>query len=224
MDILLSTEALFAVIVGGLYGAGFYMFMRRSIVKIIIGVSLLSHASNLLIFSSAGLVQGRPPIIPPDAETLAPPYADPLPQALVLTAIVIGFGIQAFALALIKRVFDATQTGDLDAAERHSPTGPPLASPATPPPRIHLHLSSPWINLLLVLPLLVPLTTAALCLLAWSRPGDPPSPQHARLRRPLRRHALDLPESPHRRLPRRRARVAGSLPSASRSSPIASPR
>jgi multicomponent Na+:H+ antiporter subunit C len=129
MDMLLSTEALFALIVGGLYGAGFYMFMRRSIVKIIIGVSLLSHASNLLIFSASGLVRGRPPIIPPDAETLAPPYADPLPQALVLTAIVIGFGIQAFALALIKRVFDATQTGDLDAAERHSPTGPPLPPP-----------------------------------------------------------------------------------------------
>ncbi len=129
-------EVLFSILVGALYAAGLYMMMRRSIVKILIGISLLGHAANLLIFSSAGLVQGHPPIIPADAETLASPYADPLPQALILTAIVIGFGIQAFALALIKRVFDATGTDDLDQAERFSPTGPssPPSAPASPEP------------------------------------------------------------------------------------------
>lgn len=137
MDILFSTEAVFSVMIGGLYSAGFYMLMRRSIVKIIIGVSLLGHASNLLIFSSPGLVQGRPPIIPADAQTLASPHADPLPQALVLTAIVIGFGIQAFALALIKRVFDATGTDDLDRAESLSPTGrETLASASSSAPSV----------------------------------------------------------------------------------------
>lgn len=124
-------EVLFSILVGALYAAGLYMMMRRSIVKILIGISLLGHAANLLIFSSAGLVRGRPPIIPADAEALASPHADPLPQALILTAIVIGFGIQAFALALIKRVFDATGTDDLDQAERLAPTGP-NTSPSTP--------------------------------------------------------------------------------------------
>lgn len=110
-------ELLFSLLVGGLYAAGLYMMMRRSIVKILIGISLLGHAANLLIFSSAGMVMGNPPIIPSGAESIQPPHADPLPQALVLTAIVIGFGVQAFTLALIKRVCDAAGTDDLDAAE-----------------------------------------------------------------------------------------------------------
>lgn len=113
-------EALFAILVGLLYAAGLYMIMRRSIVKILIGLSLLAHAANLLIFSSSGLVVGQAPIIPGDAEKLTAPYADPLPQALILTAIVIGFGVQAFALALIKRVCDVASTDDLDRVEWRS--------------------------------------------------------------------------------------------------------
>jgi len=113
-------EALYAIVVGLLYAGGLYMIMRRSIVKILIGLSLLSHAANLLIFSSTGLVVGQAPIIPADAETLTQPYADPLPQALILTAIVIGFGVQAFALALIKRVCDVASTDDLDRVEWRS--------------------------------------------------------------------------------------------------------
>lgn len=110
-------EALFALVVGALYAAGVYMMMRRSIIKILIGISLLGHAANMLIFSSSGFVLGRPPIIPAGMETLPSTQADPLPQALILTAIVIGFGLQAFALALIKRVCDATGTDDLDRVE-----------------------------------------------------------------------------------------------------------
>lgn len=109
-------QLLMPLVVGVLYAAGFYMMMRRSMVKLVIGLVLLSHAANLLIFTGARLTRGRPPLIPAgDGSRLEEPFADPLPQALILTAIVIGFGVQAFALALIKRVYQRVGTDDLDA-------------------------------------------------------------------------------------------------------------
>ena len=102
-----------AIVIGGLYTAGFYMMMRRSILKLIIGLALLSHATNLLIFTVNGVVRGRPPLIE-NGQPLTPPVADPLPQALVLTAIVIGFGVLAFALALVHRTYESVGTDDLD--------------------------------------------------------------------------------------------------------------
>lgn len=107
-------EILLAIVVGGLYAAGVYMMMRRSIVKLIIGLGLLGHASNLLIFTLGGLTRGRPALVAEGARGPVVPFADPLPQALILTAIVIGFGVQAFAVVLIKRVYQAVGTGDLD--------------------------------------------------------------------------------------------------------------
>lgn len=107
-------EFLLAFVVGGLYAAGLYMMLRRSIVKLIIGLALFGHAANLLIFTVAGLTRAQPPIVlNPDAITAAP-LADPLPQALILTAIVIGFGVQAFALVLIHRVVQTVGADDLD--------------------------------------------------------------------------------------------------------------
>lgn len=108
-------EILLAIVVGGLYAAGLYMMMRRSIVKLIIGLVLLGHATNLLIFAVGRVVRGETPLISPTDLVLTPPYADPLPQALILTAIVIGFGVQAFAIVLFKRVYQSVQTDDLDA-------------------------------------------------------------------------------------------------------------
>ncbi len=108
-------EIILAFVIGGLYAAAVYMLLRRSLVKILIGLALLSHAANLLIFTVGRLTRGRPPIISPGAEDLAVPYADPLPQALILTSIVISFGVMAFALALAYRTFRTTQTDDLDA-------------------------------------------------------------------------------------------------------------
>lgn len=107
-------ETVLAFIVGGLYAASLYLMLRRSLVKLIIGLVLLSHAANLLIFTIAGLTRGRPPLIPPGATNVTEPFADPLPQALILTAIVIGFGIQAFALVLFKRVYQTVGADDLD--------------------------------------------------------------------------------------------------------------
>ncbi len=103
-----------AFVIGGLYAAGLYMMLRRSVTKLIIGLSLLSHAANLLLFTAGGLVRARPPLIPDNSETIQPPFADPVPQALVLTAIVISFGVTAFALALIHRANRVIGTDDLD--------------------------------------------------------------------------------------------------------------
>lgn len=107
-------ETLMAFVIGGLYAAGLYMMVRRSIVKMIFGLALLGNAANLLIFTMGRLVRGRPPLVPLGAAEPLPPVADPLTQALILTAIVIGFGVQAFAMVLIKRVYQEVGTDDLD--------------------------------------------------------------------------------------------------------------
>lgn len=107
-------ENLLPIAIGILFGCGCYLVMRRSIVRVLLGIMLFSQAANLLIFTAAGLSSEPPPIIPDDAVTLAEPYADPLPQALVLTAIVIGFGVLAFAIALVLRAYHKTGSDDLD--------------------------------------------------------------------------------------------------------------
>ena len=88
-------EVLLALAAGVLYAAGIYLMLRRRLAQLIIGLGLLSNGTNLLIFTAGGLTRAQPPVVPVGA-ALAPPYADPVPQALVLTAIVIGFGLLAF--------------------------------------------------------------------------------------------------------------------------------
>lgn len=100
--------------IGGLYACAIYMMMRRSMIKLIIGIALLSHASNLLIFTVTGVVRGSPPLLNEEGAPLTAGIADPLPQALILTAIVISFGLLAFALALIQRTYESVGTDDLD--------------------------------------------------------------------------------------------------------------
>lgn len=110
-------EAIAAAGIGLLYACGLYLLMRRSLVKLVLGLALLGHGANLLLFTAGRLVAGRPPIVPPGGTALAPPHPDPVPQALVLTAIVIGFGVQAFALVLLKRAWAVVRTDDLDAMQ-----------------------------------------------------------------------------------------------------------
>ena len=107
-------EIVLAFVIGGLYSTGLYMMMRRSIVKLVIGLGLLGHAANLLIFTVGRLTRGEPPLIPEGESTVVAAVADPLPQALILTAIVIGFGLQAFALVLVKRAYQTLGQSDLD--------------------------------------------------------------------------------------------------------------
>ncbi|MFV0414942.1 MAG: NADH-quinone oxidoreductase subunit K [Chthoniobacterales bacterium] len=107
-------ETLLAITSGGILAMSLYLMLRRSMVKVILGVMLFGQGVNLIIFSASGLTRNRAPIIPGDAETLLAPHADPLPQALILTAIVIGFGVLAFTLALMRKTHQALQTDDLD--------------------------------------------------------------------------------------------------------------
>ncbi|MFN4262297.1 MAG: Na+/H+ antiporter subunit C [Thioalkalivibrionaceae bacterium] len=107
-------EVLMAITVGLLYSAAIYMMLRRSIVKLVIGLILLSNAANLLIFTVAGLERGAPPLIDEGQATVAGLSADPLAQALILTAIVIGFGVLAFAVVLIHRAYEVVRQDDLD--------------------------------------------------------------------------------------------------------------
>ena len=107
-------EVILALVIGVLYASAVYLLLRRSLVKLLIGLALLSHATNLLIFTAAGLSHDGPPVIQADAQTISGAAADPLPQALILTAIVISLGVMAFALALAARVYRVTGSDDLD--------------------------------------------------------------------------------------------------------------
>ena len=107
-------ETLLAFVIGLLFSMGLYLMMRRSMVKLLLGLALLSNAANLLIFTSGGLLRGRPPLIAPTEDKLVAPFADPLPQALVLTAIVIGFAVLAFTAVLLKRAYQVVGEDDLD--------------------------------------------------------------------------------------------------------------
>lgn len=108
-------EPLMAFVVGGLWAAAIYMILRRSIIKLVIGLILLSNAANLAIFTAAGMREGAPPLIAAgETMPMVTPSADPLPQALILTAIVIAFGVLAFAVVLIHRAYEIVGVDDLD--------------------------------------------------------------------------------------------------------------
>ena len=105
----------YLLLIGSLYAAALYMILRRSLVKLLLGILLLTQAANLTVFIASGISRGPPPLIPPEMQVLPQGHVDPLPQALILTAIVIGFGVCAFALVLIKRIFQTTESEDIDA-------------------------------------------------------------------------------------------------------------
>ncbi len=107
MNVLLS------VYTGMLFGVACYMLLRRSLTRVIIGIILLGQAANLAVFLATGLSSRQPPLIDQEQDTLAASAADPLPQALVLTAIVISFGIAAFSLMLFKRTYRAMGSDDI---------------------------------------------------------------------------------------------------------------
>ncbi|MBE0488420.1 MAG: Na+/H+ antiporter subunit C [Halomonas sp.] len=107
-------EPLMAIAIGMLYAAAIFLMLRRSIVKLVIGLMLLTNAANLLIFTSAGMTRGAPPLIPEGMLVPEGVVADPLPQAVVLTAIVIAFGVLAFAVVLIRRAYEIVKADDLD--------------------------------------------------------------------------------------------------------------
>ena len=107
-------EFVLAVVIGILYASGLYLMMGRSMGKLIVGLVLIGQAANLLIFTAGGLTRASPPFIHHEAISAHAHMADPIPQALILTAIVIGFGVLAFALVLVHRTIQSVGTYDLD--------------------------------------------------------------------------------------------------------------
>lgn len=110
---MITLEFLMASAIAVLTAGGIYMALRGRTFQVVLGLTLLSYAVNLFLFASGRLAVNRPPIWSKSVTD----YADPLPQALVLTAIVITFGMTAFAVVLSLRSFLETGSDQVDGAE-----------------------------------------------------------------------------------------------------------
>lgn len=111
---------------------GLYLLLSRHILRMIYGIMLISAAVNLAIFLAGRVGSSLPPVMGAVQSTLAAGAANPLPQALVLTAVVIGFSLVSFVIALALKIYRETGTLDnreLDAAQA-------LGSAQTPPARL----------------------------------------------------------------------------------------
>ena len=106
-------EPFIAILIGLLAAAGTYLILNRNLFRILIGLALIAQAANVLVFAAAGLGDGTTAIIPADRDTPPETMPDPLAQALVLTAIVISFGVLAFCLTLLKRSYRRTGESDI---------------------------------------------------------------------------------------------------------------
>jgi multicomponent K+:H+ antiporter subunit C len=128
-------EIVFAIAIGVLAGSGVWLVLRPRTFQVLMGLTLLSYAVNLFIFGMGRLQTGRAPIITDERALDASLYADPVPQALVLTAIVIGFGTTALLLVLLLALRAVTGTDHVDGrdaapdargrATQGAPTGEP---------------------------------------------------------------------------------------------------
>lgn len=103
-------EILMSILIGFLFMAAVYLILSRSLIRIIIGTGLLSHGTHLLLLTMGGLSGESAPVL---ADGITD-YADPLPQALILTAIVISFGVTAFSLVLAYRTYNVVGTDNMD--------------------------------------------------------------------------------------------------------------
>lgn len=106
------TQVILAVVLGILFAVGTYLLLRQDLVRVVWGVSIISQAANVYLVTMGGL-SGSVPIVGHGASATG--VTDPLVQALVLTAIVIGFGTTAFALVLTYRVYQ--EHGTIDTVE-----------------------------------------------------------------------------------------------------------
>ena len=121
-------ETVFALVAGLLIAAALYMILSRALIRVMIGIVLLGNGVNLLIMVAGRLTRATPPILP-DAGPATLPMANPLPQALILTAIVIGFAMFAFFMVLTFRAYQslgADDTNRMRLAEPDGDTVPPL--------------------------------------------------------------------------------------------------
>ena len=107
-------QVVLAFLIGGLFAIAIYLMLRRTVARVIIGLALLTNATNLLIFTVGGLTRAAPPLIPEGQYRPTHPIADPMPQSLILTAIVIGFGVLAFMMVLAFRTTQVVVADDTD--------------------------------------------------------------------------------------------------------------
>jgi multicomponent Na+:H+ antiporter subunit C len=123
-----------ALAAGSLVAAGLYLALGRDLLRVVVGVSLLGAGANLAVFGAGRSDRVQPPFVEHGASALAASAADPVPHALVLTAIVIGFSLTCFSLILVLALTEQTQAGrggDGEAAEpgpRPDGTPPVLVS------------------------------------------------------------------------------------------------
>lgn len=110
-------EIVMSVVIGILFMCATYLMLSKSILRIIVGTGLLSHGAHLLILTMGGLKQGSVPLLSEKAGS----YVDPLPQALILTAIVISFGVTAFLLVLAYRSYQELGTDDMEQLKGNGP-------------------------------------------------------------------------------------------------------
>ncbi|NVD38178.1 Na+/H+ antiporter subunit C [Ensifer sp. HO-A22] len=122
-------EAWFALLVGTFFTVAIYLLLSKFIIRVLLGVAILGNGVNLLIFTGGRLTRGVPPVIEEGADALAGPAANALPQALILTAIVISFSFFAFLLVLAWRAYEDLSTDNTDemrVAEPEEEPAPPL--------------------------------------------------------------------------------------------------
>jgi multicomponent Na+:H+ antiporter subunit C len=106
-------EITLALLAGFLVASGAYLMMSGKLLPYLFGLTMISNAANLIIFGSGRLTYAEPPLVPEGATSVAG-ASNALPQALILTAIVIGFGLLVFALALTFRSFYVLKTVEMD--------------------------------------------------------------------------------------------------------------
>lgn len=119
-------ETILAILAGALVTAGLWLMLSGNLLRFLFGLMLLSNAVNLAIFAAGRLTEGRPPLLESGGARPVGEMANALPQALLLTAIVIGFGLFAFALALTIRAYRSFGHLEVDRmrlAEREEPRG-----------------------------------------------------------------------------------------------------
>ena len=103
-----------AILVGVMVAASVYLILGRNLIRFIFGLVLAGNAINLLIFTVGGLDSRRPPLIPDLAAAAPGPFANALPQALVLTAIVIGLGVTALMLSYALKLYRHNKSLEID--------------------------------------------------------------------------------------------------------------
>jgi len=119
-------EPLLAILVGLFFSAAIYLMLSKFSIRIMLGIAILGNAVNLLLFTAGRLTRGVPPIIPANLDTLPAGAANPLPQALILTAIVISFSFLAFLLVLTYRAYQDLGTDDTSEMRAAEPDDRPL--------------------------------------------------------------------------------------------------